>query len=188
MTSEVEVQLPAGWSDGILDFYSKTVPALPDHRPIVEVGVWLGRSLVYLGALLKYHHRRTVAYGVDTFDGGPAATPEMRVVVARYGGSLYSEALAGLALLKLDDVVRLIVAESTEAAKQFEDAALGMVFIDSSHTYEGTAAEIRAWRPKLAPGGILAGHDIDYPAVRRAVDEQLPGWTSANAHTWSFTC
>jgi predicted O-methyltransferase YrrM len=181
------VQRPAGWSDGIDEFYKKVVPGLPDHKSIVEVGVWLGRSLVYLGALIKHHKRHLIAYGVDTFDGGPAATPAMRAIVARYGGSLYDEAGAGLALLKLDDVVRLIKADSVDAAKQFLDRELGLVFIDASHTFEGTVADIQAWRPKLAPGGLLAGHDVDSPGVRRAIDQELPGWTQFNKHVWSFT-
>lgn len=48
---------------------------------------------------------------------------------------------------------------SLEAVSQFEDASLDWVYIDSSHAYGVTAAELRAYAPKLKPGGIMAGHD-----------------------------
>ena len=35
-----------------------------------------------------------------------------------------------------------------------------MVFIDGSHTFENANADYEAWAPKIAPGGILAIHDL----------------------------
>ena len=34
-----------------------------------------------------------------------------------------------------------------------------MVFIDSSHEYWNTRAELDAWYPALAPGGLIVLHD-----------------------------
>ena len=48
---------------------------------------------------------------------------------------------------------------SLDAVTQFEDGSLDWVYIDSSHAYGVTAAELRAYAPKLRPGGIMAGHD-----------------------------
>jgi len=66
---------------------------------------------------------------------------------------------------------------STDAAGIGElDDCLDFVFIDADHSYEGCAADIAAWAPKVRPGGLLCGHDYqnpDYPkfGVTRAVDE-----------------
>jgi uncharacterized Rossmann fold enzyme len=65
---------------------------------------------------------------------------------------------------------------SVEAAEKFADESLDFVFLDADHSYEGCAEDIRAWRPKLKPDGILCGHDYDnkdYPdfGVKQAVDE-----------------
>jgi hypothetical protein len=55
-----------------------------------------------------------------------------------------------------------------------------MFFLDTSHTYEDTKAELAAWIPKLHPEGLLCGHDYllyqrpDWSAksgVHQAVDE-----------------
>lgn len=49
-----------------------------------------------------------------------------------------------------------------------------LVYIDADHRYHAVKADIKAWFPKVKPGGILAGHDYDargHPDVKRAVDE-----------------
>jgi predicted O-methyltransferase YrrM len=68
--------------------------------------------------------------------------------------------------------------ESSRAAPRFGDASLDFVFIDANHLYENVRSDIRAWWPKVRPGGLVIGHDygVDRDAdgrwgVRRAVDE-----------------
>lgn len=69
---------------------------------------------------------------------------------------------------------------SVEAADWVADASLDLVFIDADHTYKSVSADIRAWLPKVRPGGILAGHDYSsfFPGVVQAVRElaQDTGW------------
>lgn len=65
---------------------------------------------------------------------------------------------------------------SVVAARDVEPASLDFVFIDADHSYEGCRADIKAWLPKLKPGGLLSGHDYENPAfskfgVERAVHE-----------------
>ncbi len=65
-----------------------------------------------------------------------------------------------------------------EAVDQFADRSLDFVYIDADHAYEAVFRDLRAWFPKLRPGGIFAGHDyLDgiIPegrfGVKQAVDE-----------------
>jgi hypothetical protein len=72
----------------------------------------------------------------------------------------------------------IVRANSVEAAAQFPDHLLDFVFLDADHSYEGCMADIKAWAPKIRPGGLLCGHDyqnVDYPCfgVERAVDEYV---------------
>jgi hypothetical protein len=67
---------------------------------------------------------------------------------------------------------------SAEAAGRFEPGQLDFVYIDAQHHYEAVKEDIELWYPKLARGGILAGHDYldgSRPngefGVKRAVDE-----------------
>jgi hypothetical protein len=66
---------------------------------------------------------------------------------------------------------------SVDAARSLDDASQDFVFLDADHSYEGCAADIAAWRPKVKPGGYLCGHDYQNPdpafkfGVTQAVDE-----------------
>ena len=55
------------------------------------------------------------------------------------------------------------------AARQFDDGVFDFAFLDADHTYEAIAADIRAWWPKLRPGGMLCGHDYGHPRDRRGL-------------------
>ena len=63
-----------------------------------------------------------------------------------------------------------------KAPEIFPDGYFDCVFIDTTHTYEQTKAEIIAWEPKVRKGGLLTGHDYgsrrpSHRGVSRAVDE-----------------
>ncbi len=76
----------------------------------------------------------------------------------------------------VQDHLTLIEQDSAEAAKDFADGSLDMVFIDADHSYEACKKDIAAWRSKVRPGGILSGHDYNrrfFPGVIRAVEEAL---------------
>jgi predicted O-methyltransferase YrrM len=60
------------------------------------------------------------------------------------------------------------------------------IFIDADHSYEAVKADIAAWSKRLAPGGLIAGHDYDahWPGVMRAVDEAYPGRQRGAGSIW----
>lgn len=68
---------------------------------------------------------------------------------------------------------------SHEAAADWADGVLGVLFLDTSHFYSETRRELSAWAPRMAPRGIMCGHDYllhldpmwQATGVKRAVDE-----------------
>lgn len=64
---------------------------------------------------------------------------------------------------------------SVEAAALVEDESIDCVFIDGLHTYEAVMEDIKAWVPKIRPGGMISGHDYKghprHAGVQKAVDE-----------------
>ncbi|GAB3219665.1 class I SAM-dependent methyltransferase [Algoriphagus aestuariicola] len=48
---------------------------------------------------------------------------------------------------------------STVMAVGFEDRFFDWIYIDTDHSYSVTKAELYAYRNKIKPGGIIAGHD-----------------------------
>lgn len=87
----------------------------------------------------------------------------------------HNEACVRAVAAKYPDRYRVMKMTSAEAAAQIPDASLDFVFIDANHMYAECRADILAWRPKVRPGGWVAGHDYSkaWPGVIRAVDELL---------------
>jgi hypothetical protein len=46
-----------------------------------------------------------------------------------------------------------------------------MVFIDGDHEYEAFRHDFHLWLPRLAKGGLLCGHDAEYPGVKQVLQE-----------------
>ena len=131
--------------------------------PVVEVGSYCGKSSVYLGAGVKAavglllcvdHHRGSEEHQVgeeyhdpDLFDartGRVDSLPELRRTLHAAG---------------LEQTAVPIVAPSPVAARVVA-GPLGMVFIDGGHSHAAAHADYEAWSGKVAPGGILAIHDL----------------------------
>jgi hypothetical protein len=74
--------------------------------------------------------------------------------------------------------------KTIDAAKHVPDGSLDFVFIDADHTYEGCRADILTWEPKVRVGGMLSGHDYNWPSVKRAVDELGDVPHTASDNVW----
>lgn len=131
--------------------------------PVLEVGSYCGKSSLYLGAGVQAaggtlvcvdHHRGSEEHqpgeeyhDPDLFDarvGRMDSLPELRRTLCRAG---------------LEDIAVLVVAPSVRAAAVWAKP-LGMVFIDGGHSHAAAHADYEAWSPQVAPGGILAIHDL----------------------------
>lgn len=49
---------------------------------------------------------------------------------------------------------------STEVVAQFDSNYFDWIYIDTDHTYQTTADELKKYAPKIKEGGIIAGHDF----------------------------
>lgn len=74
---------------------------------------------------------------------------------------------------------------SIEAATDFTDDPVDMIFIDAGHTYEDVVLDIPAWLPHC--NKVISGHDYNparFPGVCRAVDEHFPDRGLVNNFIW----
>jgi predicted O-methyltransferase YrrM len=153
-------------ADGFFNFeqfYKTIADNLQDGAIAVEVGVYKGRSILYLAEALKEQGKQVDLYGVDTFKG----SKEHNIV----GSELLLEYLNNVYPLR--DNITTLMQPSVKAATQFADGSLDFVFIDASHEYADVCADIKAWRPKVKKGGMLAGHDHHAPSVYEAVRDTI---------------
>ena len=70
------------------------------------------------------------------------------------------------------------------AAKEFRNQFLDFVFIDASHDYDSVLEDIKIWAPKVRKGGLISGHDINDPEVKKAVDEVFKNYKIGPDNIW----
>ncbi len=139
---------------------------------IVEVGAWMGRTTVALA-----ENTNGTMYAVDTWEGSEEHQEELK---GKPEDWLFEQFRANTRHLR--NVIPC-QGSSTYWACYFGHVLemnwkVDMIFLDAAHDYANVKADILAWRPLLAPQGLLCGHDIRpaFPGVRQAVEELVPGW------------
>jgi len=55
---------------------------------------------------------------------------------------------------------RLLRGDGAATAADFPDGHFDLVYLDAHHDYRAVQDDLRAWAPKVRPGGIIAGHDF----------------------------
>lgn len=81
---------------------------------------------------------------------------------------------------------RLIPIEgiSWDMAANVEDGSLDFIFIDAGHGYKSVMKDLEAWTPKLKTTGWMLGHDINFPAVNKAVSEKYKKFKVGPDNVW----
>ncbi len=149
-------ELPDGYFyPGDILAYRALVAQVPDGGRIAELGCYKGRSLCSIGP--ECQRRGISIFAVDTWHYAPDAEAEfLRNIWGKFSVTQYK-------------------GTSLEAAKVIPDASLDLVMVDTPHDYPTVIADLRAWLPKVKPGGIIAGHDYcpKWPGVARALHEMF---------------
>jgi hypothetical protein len=152
------------------DVYRKIVDEAPEGATIVELGVYCGRSLCYLGEYATLTGKKLDIVGVDLFDLCEHSLSDLHPPFLTH-----EEHLAGVqaACEKFSpwNVPRLIKSDTAEAASLFEDGSVFAVWVDAGHDEASVISDLTAWLPKVAPGGIFAGHDLapSHPGVLKGL-------------------
>lgn len=156
-----------GWSD-FIGFYDKILEMAPENAILVEIGVWKGRSAVYMAELIKETGKKVQFYALDNFAGSSEHVEHLKTLEK----TLLEIFMQNLADSGTTEHVKVIIGDSVGAAVNFEDDSIYMAYIDASHEYGFVKKDIEAWWPKIKSGGILGGHDYgSWPGVTQAVNE-----------------
>lgn len=174
-----------GWTN-FEDVYDAAIEEAKDGAVFVEVGVWLGRSAAYMATKIKESGKNIRFFAVDNFEGSPEQeihAPIVRALLAR-GMTLEQACRKNLTDCDLDGLVRVVVEDSYVAADGFANESVDFCMVDTTHEYRFVKRDIESWLPKIKPGGVLAGDDLDEPGVRKAVKEVLGDRWISNNKRW----
>ena len=130
-----------------------------NFKTIAEVGVKFGRTTFFLLDSVP----DLVIYSIDT-DISMFYNKEVK---KKYGDRLIP-----------------IQGYSYNVADRLSDKSMDLIFIDADHSYDSVKKDILAYSPKLKDHGILAGHDIDYPGVNKAVQELIKEFDIGPDNVW----
>lgn len=144
------------------EVYRMLVARCSPGGTIVEVGSWVGQSLAFL--LVEAHNasKGIRVVSVDAFLGNAHGGAEVK---EQPQWETFRKNLA-----PVWPQVIAIKSLSVPAAAFFHDESVDSAFIDADHHYNAVVADLAAWWPKVKPGGILAGHDLQHEPVRKALD------------------
>jgi predicted O-methyltransferase YrrM len=154
--------MPAVEGDALYAAALQAGAAVPD-RPFLEVGSYCGRSTVWLGAAARASS--TVLFAVDHHRGS-----EENQAGWEWHDPTLVDATSGLldtlpvfrrtiSAAGLEDVVVAVVGPSPTVARHWA-TPLALVFIDGGHGVAPARADYAGWTPHVAPGGLLAVHDV----------------------------
>lgn len=169
--------------------YDRVVDYVEPGGNLVEVGVLMGRMLIWMAHLNQVRGRHHRVFGVDHFFGHidkwhptlgmEANPPEIRNLSMLEAFTFYSQKY------NVFDSVTLIQKESSEGADYFEDGSVDFCWLDAGHTFDEVHRDIAKWWPKIREGGILAGDDWNphWSGVIEAVRAMFPNVEDPSAST-----
>ncbi len=131
--------------------------------PLLEVGSYCGKSSIYLGAAAQ--ESSTVLIAIDHHRGSEENQPgwewhEPDLVDPEVGRMdtlpFFRRTVHGAGV---EDAVVAVVGSSPTVAS-FWSTPCALVFIDGGHGEEPATLDYELWTPHVAPGGLLAIHDV----------------------------
>lgn len=172
LTAGNDWSMVQGWFNYWI-FYEMMAEALPQDAVVAEIGVWFGRSIIYLAQECRRLGKRVKFYAVDTFKG-EQDQPAHVEIVNQHGGSIRAKFEENIRRCGVADCITILEGDSPDMARNIPAGTLDFCYIDGAHDYESVCADIKAWAPTVRRGGVLAGHDCQHEPVKKAVNELLP--------------
>ena len=138
---------------------------------IIEVGSWVGESAVAMATALGPFGGTVTC--VDTWEG--TASDRIGKVAQEAGtDAVFQRFLDNVS--QMSPYIQWTRGDSLAVAGSLGPVEADLVFLDADHSCEAVRADIAAWWPAVAPGGVLCGHDYcpEFPGVVKAVEERFP--------------
>jgi cephalosporin hydroxylase len=186
--------VPSAWFY-FQEIYDIAVATAPRGAVIVEVGSFWGQSALYLAEACKQADKDLRCYCVDLWDMRPENNKPLfmgtewlfdekakqagniePIIHAQYHNSLFETFAHFVDATRLSpDPLRILRMNSLEAVELLRNLSrpIWCVLLDDDHEYEHVLAELKAWAPLIAPGGMIGGDDytVEFHGVIEATRE-----------------
>lgn len=148
----------------MMDFVAKTA-----NQPLLgaEVGVYMGGNAISILKKLPIKKLYLVDPYIEYTGFNiqyPSDHPYLPPFVSQARGIAHNR------LRPYGDKVQF-VEETGHFGAQYLPDGLDFVYIDGNHSYDYVMDDIKTYYAKIKIGGIIGGHDYNYPGVKDAVDD-----------------
>ena len=167
-----------GWNSDHPTFRRIVMASQPNL--ILDVGVWKGRSTIFLANLLRESNLDGTVIAIDTFLGNAEHWNKDRDIYKsmrfRHGMPfLYWQFLSNIKHRSCEDYVVPLAQTSENAAKILHNFGIraNLIHIDAAHEYGAVLRDAHLYWDLLEPGGCLVGDDFHdtWPGVVQAATE-----------------
>lgn len=150
-------------------FYDLMAEIIPNNCKWLEVGAWLGNSIIYAEKKAKSLNKSISFTVVDKWEKYEELEHFWQINGWDDEGAYHTF----LENISNFDNIKHVRETSWVAANLFEDRSFDLIFIDGAHDYETVSKDLRAYWPKVKSGGWFAGDDYikKFYGLRQAVDE-----------------
>lgn len=132
-----------------------------EHKAIVEIGSYLGRSTRALA-----DNTPGFVLAIDDWQGPRDVNVPREQIFERFQKNVGD----------MNGKVRKQRMDYSQLPELKLDFTPDMIFVDGDHEYESVKRDLQWAVANIAPGGLLCGHDLERPEVRRAIIETLPDY------------
>lgn len=136
-----------GWFDWA-SFYDKVVSEASDGDQFIEIGIYHGKSTIYLANQIKESNKDIKVIGIDAF-----------LKDFFYGNYTPDSTRANFKRFEVEKYITLVENYSLKVSNNFKDESMFMIMLDGDHSYNAVYNELIAYYPKVKPGGYICGHD-----------------------------
>src|SRR2546426_1017173 len=146
-----------GWFN-FKEIYDAAISEAEDRAVFVEVGSWYGRSAAYMAVEIARSGKQIRLCCADTWTGS-TDLPWMAAELSQKGGSglpFFEENMRRGGVLHRIEIMPL---HSVAAASHFAPESIDFVMINAAHDFPSVRDDVKAWLPKVKPGGVMAGDD-----------------------------
>jgi hypothetical protein len=146
--------------------YDLCIEKIPQNGVWVEVGSWKGKSISY-AVVESINKQKNINFNV--VDIWKVLPKDLHL--SNSDSELYQTFLKNIQ--PIQKYVNIIKEDSVSASEKFDNCSVDVCMIDANHNYEFVIEDIKAWYPKLRPGGIMIGDDYSkkFSGVKKAIDE-----------------
>lgn len=166
-----------GWFN-FKSYYDELIKTLPLNANFLEIGVYQGKSLCYLG-----HHRQDLnLFAIDPFSDHQMYSWNFPHMPHRKNFIINN-------IKRFCKKVVLFDGISDKFVNSFSDGFFDHIYIDGDHSRECVTKDIQNYLPKVKKGGFLSGHDYNkklFPDLVEVVDKILGVVTVKPGTVWEY--